>query len=173
MPGAGDARLCPVAGGCGARIQDPFAAGVCQKMRVDPMIGWSSQLLSPWDGGCPSWQHRARGVVLWDQMNSLLCCLLWVSPFGPFFVRVPKGSGDRGQRDTPKLDPESPRISHRACELLAAGQLAPDAVVQLRALAWFSPLVFLIHLAVGQHQWYHIGVGAPRILVYFSGDWDV
>ena len=29
------------------------------------------------------------------------------------------------------------------------------------------------HVAVGQHQWYHLGVGAPPILVYFSGDWDV
>ena len=29
------------------------------------------------------------------------------------------------------------------------------------------------HVAVGQNQWYHVGVGAPPILVYFSGDWDV
>ena len=28
-------------------------------------------------------------------------------------------------------------------------------------------------LAVGQNQWYHFGVGAPPLLVYFSGDWDV
>ena len=28
-------------------------------------------------------------------------------------------------------------------------------------------------LAVGQHQWLHFGVGAPPILVYFSGDSDV
>ena len=28
-------------------------------------------------------------------------------------------------------------------------------------------------MAVGQNQWYHYGVGAPPILVYFSGDWDV
>ena len=27
-------------------------------------------------------------------------------------------------------------------------------------------------MAVGQHQWYTLGVGAPPILVYFSGDWD-
>ena len=27
--------------------------------------------------------------------------------------------------------------------------------------------------AVGQNQWYHFGVGAPPILVHFSGDWDV
>ena len=25
------------------------------------------------------------------------------------------------------------------------------------------------HMAVGQNQWYHFGVGAPPILVYFSG----
>ena len=25
----------------------------------------------------------------------------------------------------------------------------------------------------GQNQWYHFGVGAPPILVYFSWDWDV
>ena len=30
-----------------------------------------------------------------------------------------------------------------------------------------------VHMAVGQNQWYHFGVGAPPILVYFSGDWDV
>ena len=24
-----------------------------------------------------------------------------------------------------------------------------------------------------QNQWYHFGIGAPPILVYFSGDWDV
>ena len=26
---------------------------------------------------------------------------------------------------------------------------------------------------MGQNEWYHFGVGAPPILVYFSGDWDV
>ena len=29
------------------------------------------------------------------------------------------------------------------------------------------------NMAVGQTQWYHFGVGAPAILVYFSRDWDV
>ena len=29
------------------------------------------------------------------------------------------------------------------------------------------------HMAVGQSQWYHFRVGAPLILVYFIGDWDV
>ena len=28
-------------------------------------------------------------------------------------------------------------------------------------------------MVLGQNQWYHYGVGAPPILVYFSGDWDV
>ena len=28
-------------------------------------------------------------------------------------------------------------------------------------------------MAVGQNQWYHFGIGAPPILVDFSGDWDV
>ena len=38
-----------------------------------------------------------------------------------------------------------------------------------------SPLKWRIngHMAVGQNQWYHFGVGVPPILVYFSGDWDV
>ena len=27
------------------------------------------------------------------------------------------------------------------------------------------------HMAVDQNQWYHFGVGATPILVYFSGDW--
>ena len=30
-----------------------------------------------------------------------------------------------------------------------------------------------LDMAVGQNQWYHFGVGAPPVLVYFSGDWDV
>ena len=29
------------------------------------------------------------------------------------------------------------------------------------------------NMAVGYNQWYHFGVGAPPILVHFSGDWDV
>ena len=29
------------------------------------------------------------------------------------------------------------------------------------------------HLAAGPNQWWHFGVGAPPILVYFSRDWDV
>ena len=28
-------------------------------------------------------------------------------------------------------------------------------------------------MTLGKHQWYHFGVGAPPILVDFSGDWDV
>ena len=28
-------------------------------------------------------------------------------------------------------------------------------------------------MAVGQNQWYHSGIGAPPILVFFSADWDV
>ena len=35
------------------------------------------------------------------------------------------------------------------------------------------PSTAIIKMAVGQNQWYHFGVGAPPILVYFSGDWDV
>ena len=30
-----------------------------------------------------------------------------------------------------------------------------------------------IQMAMGQNQWYHIGIGAPPILVYFGGDVDV
>ena len=26
---------------------------------------------------------------------------------------------------------------------------------------------------MGQNQWYHFGVGAPPVLVFFSRDWDV
>ena len=29
------------------------------------------------------------------------------------------------------------------------------------------------YMAVGQHQWYRFGVGAPPIFVQFSRDWDV
>ena len=30
-----------------------------------------------------------------------------------------------------------------------------------------------VQKAMVQNQWYHFGMGAPPILVYFSGDWDV
>ena len=28
-------------------------------------------------------------------------------------------------------------------------------------------------MAMVQNQWHHFGIGAPPVLVYFSGDWDV
>ena len=31
----------------------------------------------------------------------------------------------------------------------------------------------LPYMAVCQNEWYHFGVGAPPIVVFFSGDWDV
>ena len=31
----------------------------------------------------------------------------------------------------------------------------------------------LFNMAVGQKQWYYFRIGAPPILVYFGGDWDV
>ena len=40
----------------------------------------------------------------------------------------------------------------------------------------YRPPIFAVcqvSVAVGQNQWYHVGVGAPPILVYFSGDRDV
>ena len=36
-----------------------------------------------------------------------------------------------------------------------------------------SPVRLGSYLAVGQNQWYHVGVGAPTSLVYFSGNCDV
>ena len=40
---------------------------------------------------------------------------------------------------------------------------------------WFYSFLsgFDNNMAVGQNQWYHFGIGAPPIVVYFSGDWDV
>ena len=32
---------------------------------------------------------------------------------------------------------------------------------------------FFAHVTMVQSQCYHFGIGAPPILVYFSGDWDV
>ena len=29
------------------------------------------------------------------------------------------------------------------------------------------------HMVMVQSQWYHFGIGAPPIMVWFSGDWDV
>ena len=39
-----------------------------------------------------------------------------------------------------------------------------------RLVSW---LVGPPNMAVGQNQWYHFGIGAQPIFVYFSEDWDV
>ena len=53
----------------------------------------------------------------------------------------------------------SPKIDYRQKGTLTLSSLLEDLVsVQL-------------HLAAGQHQWDHFGVGAPPTLVYFS--WDL
>ena len=36
-----------------------------------------------------------------------------------------------------------------------------------------SKLLIFVPAGCGSNQWYHFGVGAPPIFVYFSGDWDV
>ena len=36
-----------------------------------------------------------------------------------------------------------------------------------------SGVLTTAHMAVVQNQWYHFGIGAPPILVHFSGDGDV
>ena len=51
-----------------------------------------------------------------------------------------------------------------------------DQIQKWKTQEW--GLLFLLfvgthNMAVGQNQWYHSGVGAPPILVYFHGDWDV
>ena len=35
------------------------------------------------------------------------------------------------------------------------------------------PVAGRSELATVQNQWYHFGIGAPPILVNFTGDWDV
>ena len=37
----------------------------------------------------------------------------------------------------------------------------------------FIPKRRSTHAAVGHNQWYQFGVGAPPMLVFFGGDWDV
>ena len=41
-----------------------------------------------------------------------------------------------------------------------------------QALLYASEFFQVPQMAAGQNQWCHFGVGAPPILVYFSGDWD-
>ena len=50
-------------------------------------------------------------------------------------------------------------------QCLAEREVSETPGAMLSEKAW--------HAAVGQDQWYHFGVGAPPILLYFSGDWDV
>ena len=44
----------------------------------------------------------------------------------------------------------------------------PPLAIRSNILQWS-----LANLAMVQNQWYHFGIGAPPILVHFSGDWDV
>ena len=54
-------------------------------------------------------------------------------------------------------------------EMPVAGEGATQCFVFKVCAFWQSPT----YIAAGQNQWYHFGVGAPPILVYFSWDWDV
>ena len=63
-------------------------------------------------------------------------------------------------------------LEHRAS--LSATQLHAVARANLSTFASTAPQPSSqLYMAVGQNQWYHFGVGAPTILVDFSGDWDV
>ena len=62
------------------------------------------------------------------------------------------------------------RNSSRAAS--CAAWHSPGRRAELRALNHVREKKHL-HMAVGQNHWYHFGVGAPAVLVYFSGDWDV
>ena len=54
------------------------------------------------------------------------------------------------------------------------GERGKERQVIMEHVVWErSASAWQTNLAVGQNQWYHFGVGAPPILVYFSGDWDV
>ena len=52
--------------------------------------------------------------------------------------------------------------------------LAASSMASLQvSTSYLANAVACGHMAVGQNQWYHFGVGAPPSLVYFSEDWDV
>ena len=55
---------------------------------------------------------------------------------------------------TPKIKPFNPKLGNRQN-------------ANMRNVCLYS------QLAVGQNQWYHVGVDEPPIVVYCSGDWDV
>ena len=56
--------------------------------------------------------------------------------------------------------------------VLSRGLVAANESVL--STSWVGQSIcYHLHMAVGQNQWYHFGVGAQPILVYFSGDWDV
>ena len=64
------------------------------------------------------------------------------------------------------MEPWSSVVRCRIAQMPAAPKRNGAQCLGLVANVW-------IHMAVGQNQWYHFGVGAPPILVFFSGDWDV
>ena len=49
------------------------------------------------------------------------------------------------------------------------GARQPQGFATRRGIDWTR---LSSNLAVGQNQWYHFGIGAQPIFVYFSGDWD-
>ena len=80
------------------------------------------------------------------------------TPSEHFYPTTKIGSEMGGAQKAPKWDPKTV-LTHSHISRLG--------------LPTIGKLSCCCYLAVGQLQWYHFGVGAPPILVYFSGDWDV
>ena len=85
--------------------------------------------------------------------------------FGQFLKGTPKEPFWGGRRSVSSFGEEKERLAKGGTSFLAGwkgkldhthGQLLGDSA------AW-----------LWENQWYHSGVGAPPILVYFDGDWDV
>ena len=64
-------------------------------------------------------------------------------------------------------------LSKANCQVCPLALSCQDAAEYLSPLSIQLRACHATHMAVGQNQWYHFGVGASPILVYFSGDWDV
>ena len=73
-----------------------------------------------------------------------------------------------------RTPPHTPGNSREHATAAAAGERSCRPADRSQT-ACSGMLCFLgfSQVAVGQNQWCHFGVGAPPILVYFSGDWDV
>ena len=105
-------------------------------------------------------EANAKAVIASRPSASLLFCFFHPSRFLLFLAS--------------SVDGRNPRVrGHQDVCWLIPGFLNGAKCTSQPSTAFPGMGFWKVKLIGWKHQWYHVGVGAPPILVYFSWDWDV